>query len=218
MCMRPPSSPKYCMSVLRQHVGLGEDDRVADPPLQEFAERAQHVVLLARLLDIGALGADHERHRVHAKARHAELDPEAHDLEDLGLHLRIGCVEVGLEIVEAVEVAFLGDGVARPRRLLHAGKHHAFIGVGGPLLRPDIPVAIFRFRIAPRLLKPGMLVGGVIDDEIDQHADAALRGAVRELDEIAERPVSRIDAVVVGDVVAVVAAGRASGTASARSR
>ena len=42
---------------LRQHVGLGEDDAVALPPLQEFAEVAQHVVLLVRLLHLGALGA-----------------------------------------------------------------------------------------------------------------------------------------------------------------
>ena len=53
-----------------------------------------------------------------------------------------------------------------------------------------------------------MLVGGVVDDEVDDHADAALLGAVRELDEVAERAVARIDVVVVGDVVAVVAAGR----------
>ena len=52
-----------------------------------------------------------------------------------------------------------------------------------------------------------MLVGGVVDDEVDDHADAALLGAVGELDEVAERAVARIDAVVVGDVVAVVAAG-----------
>jgi hypothetical protein len=50
-----------------------------------------------------------------------------------------------------------------------------------------------------------------------KHADAALLRAVRELDEVAERAVARIDVVVVGDVVAVVAAGRGSGTASARS-
>ena len=55
------------------------------------------------------------------------------------------------------------------------------------------------------LLEPRMLVRGVVHDEVDQHAHAALLRAVRELDEIAERAVARIDAVVVGDVVAVVA-------------
>ena len=53
-----------------------------------------------------------------------------------------------------------------------------------------------------------MFVGGVIDHEIDDHADAALPAAMGELDEIAERAVARIDAVIVGDVVAVVLAGR----------
>ena len=40
--------------------------------------------------------------------------------------------------------------------------------------------------ILARRLEPGMLVRGMIDDEIDQHADAALLGAVGELDEIAD--------------------------------
>ena len=65
-----------------------------------------------------------------------------------------------------------------------------------------------RVGVAARLLEPGMLVRGVVDDEVDEHADAALLGAVGELDEVAERAVARIDAVVVGDVVAVVAMGR----------
>ena len=52
-----------------------------------------------------------------------------------------------------------------------------------------------------------MLVGGVVDDEIDDDAHAALLAAVGELDEVAERAVARIDAVIVGDVVAVVAPG-----------
>ena len=43
-----------------------------------------------------------------------------------------------------------------------------------------------------------MLVGGVVDDEVDEHADAALLRAMGELDEIAERAVARIDAVIVG--------------------
>ncbi|MFK4562285.1 hypothetical protein ABIF95_004815 [Bradyrhizobium ottawaense] len=53
-----------------------------------------------------------------------------------------------------------------------------------------------------------MLIRGVVDDEIDDNPDAALLAAVGELDEIAERAVTRIHAVIVGDVVAVVAAGR----------
>ena len=61
---------------------------------------------------------------------------------------------------------------------------------------------------AARRLEPFMLVGGVIDDEIDDDANAALLAAMGELDEVAERAVARIDAVIVRDVVAIVLAGR----------
>ena len=57
-------------------------------------------------------------------------------------------------------------------------------------------------------LKPGVLIGGVIDHEVDDDADAALLAAVGEFDEVAQRAVARIDAVIVRDVVAVVLAGR----------
>ena len=53
-----------------------------------------------------------------------------------------------------------------------------------------------------------MLVGGVVDDEIDDHADAALLAAMGEFDEVAERAIARVDAVIVGDVIAIVLAGR----------
>ena len=53
-----------------------------------------------------------------------------------------------------------------------------------------------------------MLVGGVVDDEVDEDAHAALIAGVGELDEVAEGAVAGIDVVVVGDVVAVVAHGR----------
>ena len=45
-------------------------------------------------------------------------------------------------------------------------------------------------RQAPRFLEPRMLIRGVVDDEIDDDADAALLRRVRELDEIAERAVA----------------------------
>ena len=53
-----------------------------------------------------------------------------------------------------------------------------------------------------------MLVGRVVDDQVDDDADAECARLVRELDEIAQVTVSRVDAVVVADVVAVVTARR----------
>jgi len=63
-----------------------------------------------------------------------------------------------------------------------------------------------------------MGVRGVIDDKIDDDADTALPAAMGESDEIAERSVARVDAVIVGDVVTVVAARGKAETASAKSR
>src|SRR6266436_6507714 len=69
-------------------------------------------------------------------------DPEPHDLEDLGLDVRVRRVEVRLEVVEAVEVPRARFLVVGPGRLLHAREHHAGVRVGRLLVRPDVPVAV----------------------------------------------------------------------------
>jgi hypothetical protein len=189
----------------RQDVRFGEDDGIAFAPLQKFPERAQHVVLLDRLAHVRALGRNHKRDGIHAEAGDAELDPETHDLQDLGLHVRIRRVEIRLEVVEAMKIPGARLLVIGPRRFLRTGKHHAFVGVGGLFVRPDVPIAIFRFRIATRLPEPGVPVGRVVDHEIDDDANPALLGAVSKLHEVAERAVTLVDVVIVADVVAVVA-------------
>jgi hypothetical protein len=174
----------------------------------EFTERAQYVVLLDRGADLRSLGGDHERDRVHPETGHAGLNPETHDLEDLGLHMRVRGIEVGLEVVEAVEVPGSCFLVVGPGGFLHARKHHALVGIGGLLVGPDIPVAIRRVLRASGFAKPGMRIRGVVDDEVDDDADAALPAAMGEFDKVAQRAVARIDAIIVRDIVAVVLAGR----------
>ena len=61
---------------------------------------------------------------------------------------------------------------------------------------------------APRALEPGVLVGGVVDDELGDDAQAAPLGFLDEAAKILHRAEIGIDVAVVGDVVAVVAAGR----------
>ena len=55
-----------------------------------------------------------------------------------------------------------------------------------------------------RLLKPGVVFRRVVDDEVCDDANAQRAGVVHELDEISERAVFVVHAVVVRDVVAVV--------------
>jgi len=58
----------------------------------------------------------------------------------------------------------------------------------------------------PRGLKPWVLVRGVVDDQIDNHPHPTVFCGLDELDEIPQRPQGGVDAVVVGDVVAIVLA------------
>jgi hypothetical protein len=53
-----------------------------------------------------------------------------------------------------------------------------------------------------------MLIGGVIDHQVDDDANPPLLGTVGELDEVAQCPMGGIHAVVVGHIVTVVAAWR----------
>ena len=77
----------------------------------------------------------------------------------------------------------------------------ALVGVA-----PDVEIARRRAGLgAPRPLEPGMLVGGVVDDQLGDDADAAPVRLGDEAAEVAHVAVGRIDRAVVGDVVAVVA-------------
>ena len=61
-------------------------------------------------------------------------------------------------------------------------------------------------------LEPRVLVRGVVDDQVDDHPDAPVAGLVQQLDEVAERAEPRVDAVEVGDVVAVVTVAATGGS------
>jgi hypothetical protein len=156
--------------------------------MQEFPEHAEHVVLLAGSLDVDALGADYERHRIHAESRNAQLNPEAHDLQQLGVNVGMGRVEVRPEVIEPVEVPCLGHLVVSPGGLLDARERHTFLGMRGTPLRPDITVAIPGLRIAPGLLEPGMFVRRVVDHQIDENADTALPGPMCEFNKVPSDP------------------------------
>ena len=171
-------------------------------------KRAKHVVLLDRRLDLRAFSGNHEGDGIHPEAGHTKLNPEPHDLEDLGLNVWVRGVEIGLEVIKAMKEPGPGFLIMRPCRFLHPGKDHALAGAGGSLVSPDIPVAMLRIRRASGVAKPRVGIRGVIDDKVDDNANAALLAAVSEFHEVSECAVSRIDAIIVGDVVTVVLARR----------
>jgi hypothetical protein len=203
---RSPWSPKVLHALGGRHVGLGEQDGLAPAPLEEVAHLVQDVEVL-RDLDAGSLALDEERHRVHPEAGHPELQPEAHDPLDLAEHHGVVRVEVGLVLVEAVEVVLARGAVVRPVGLLRAGEHEPARVVLRALVRPHVPVAERRRLVVARGLEPRMVDRRVVDDEIDDHAHAQRLRQGHALDEVAHRAVLGVDAVVVRDVVAVVPVG-----------
>src|SRR5205085_6501247 len=72
--------------------------------------------------------------------------------------LGVGRVEVGLEVIESMEVPSLGLSIVGPGGLLHARKNHAAMGARWFLLRPDVPIALFGMRVLARLLEPLVFV------------------------------------------------------------
>ncbi len=129
------------------------------PPGEELAKFTEHVVLLHGLVTcVGTLGRDDERHGIHAKAGYSELQPEAHDLQDLRLYLRICSIEIGLKVVNAVKVVLACLCIFVPRRTLYSREYNSFLRIFGLLLRLDIPVAVFRLSILASRLEPWMLI------------------------------------------------------------
>src|SRR3569833_104007 len=125
------------------------------------------------------------------------------------MDFRIAPVEVGLLHVKVVVVVLaclvvpLPCGVAKTR-LPGVGRG---AGGGGGLavtIFPPVPVALGIVAGGARLLEPGMLVRGVVDDVIHEDADATLLRFGDEGVEVSHGSIFGIDGGVVGNIVAVV--------------
>ena len=135
-------------------------------------------------------------HRVQAEAVHAHVQPVAQDALDFCAHLGAIEVEVG-----------------------HGGNKAAFViasvrqrGIAALRLGLKVVVLPVGRRIAlAGALEPGMLVGGVVDHQVDDHADAQLMRPCQKRLKIFQGAVFGMDVVVVGHVVFVVTGGGMDG-------
>lgn len=107
---------------LGRFVGLGQEHCVTPAARHEPAQIAQVVVRVAGGLVLDALLLDEEGHGVDPEARQAKLQPEADDLVDLVAHHRVGDVEIGLVVIQAVHVPAVGALVVGPDGFLLAGE------------------------------------------------------------------------------------------------
>ncbi len=111
--------------------------------------------------------------------------------------------------VEAVPEILLGDRVPGPVRGLGVEEDDARVAVRLVGVRPDVEIPLRRAgRGLAGALEPGMLVRGVVDDELGDDAQAPLMRRRHESAKVLHRPVGGIDVAVIGDVVPVVAQGR----------
>src|SRR5690606_29780820 len=97
--------------------------------------------------------------------------------------------------------------VVAPYRIFFANERHILSVEIEWFFRPYIIVAVFGIWIFSGLLKPGMLDGSVIDNQVDNNPDAQVVGPIDQSREIAQVAQTRIDLVVVRYVVTVVAVG-----------
>ena len=182
-------------------------------PVRHVRLAAAHGVGVGRRRVIRqALGLDHAVGHVDTEAVDAAVEPEAQDRAELLLHLLVVPVEVRLRRVEDVQIPLAGRAVGLRHALPHAAAEHRLpvvrrqLAVLAAAVAEDVARALRAARRRlERLLEPGVLVGGVVGHEVDDHPDAAGVGGCQHLVEVGQRAEQRVDVAVVGHVVAGVA-------------
>ncbi len=155
---------------------------------------------------------DQQRGRVDPHAGGAAVEPEPQDRLVLGPDVRVVPVQVGLLGREEVQVPLAGRAV-RVRRPGPGLAAEELRGPAGRRLRAVVaparaePEALALGRSRTGLegcLEPGVPVGDVVRDDVDDRPDAVVEGVGDERLGLLERPEGRVDRAVVGDVVAAV--------------
>ena len=183
------------LGVLRPLIGLGQQHAAGIRGVDIGADAFQHVMGLRQVLVVGALALDQIGHGIEPQPVDAHVEPEVHDAQHRLQHFGIVEIEVGLVGVEAVPVIGVGHRIPGPVRALGIEEDDARAAVFLVVVRPDVEVALGRSR--RRLagaLEPGMLVGGVVDHQLGDDADAAPMRLVDEALDVVERAVLGMDA------------------------
>ena len=169
------------------------------------AQRLDELVRRRLALAVALVGLVEVGDRVEPEPVDAEVEPEPDDVEHRVVHGRVLEVEVGLVREEAVEEELAALGVERPVRVLGVGEDDADVRALLVGVAPDVEVAVRPLGVGAGLLEPLVLVGGVVERQVDDDAHVALVRLRDELAELVERAELGEDRAVVGDVVAAVA-------------
>jgi hypothetical protein len=168
-------------------------------------EQFQDGMCLGQVLVDRALALNQVGNRVEPQRVDAQIEPEPHEIADRAQHLGVVEVQVGLVREKAMPVVLACDRIVGPVRFFGVRKDDARACVLRIGVAPHVVVAFARtLRGTAGTLKPWMLVGCVVDDELGQDADIQGMRCIDEPLEIVQCAVDRIDRRVVCNVVAVV--------------
>jgi len=162
-------------------------------------------VRLLEVLAVGALPFVQVGDGVQPEPVDAQVQPEPQHLEHGVLDLRVLVVQVRLVGEEPVPVVLAADLIEGPVGLLGVDEDDPGVGVAVIGVGPDVEVAERALGVGPRGLEPGMLVAGVVHDQVGDDPDAALVSLFDQLDEVPDVPELGEYQHEIRDVVAAVA-------------
>ena len=197
------------LDVFRPLIGLREQRLALGVGIEFGAQPLDDGVRLRQVLVVGAVAFAQIGNGIEPEAVNAGVEPSFHHLDQRADDPRVVEIEIGLVREEAVPVELAGFRVPRPVRFLGVGEDDPRAQIFLVGIAPHIPVARARFRIAAAgALEPVVLVGGMVDHQFGDDPQTAALRLDDEAPEILHRAEIAIDVAIVGDVVAVVAAGR----------
>ena len=164
----------------------------------------QILVRLRQVFAAGALPFDQIRHSITPESIQSLIKPKSHHLQHGLSQLGIIIVEVRLVAEESMPVIPLRDGIPGPIGSLRVNKNDPGLLILFVTVAPDVEVAHGRLGRSSGLLKPGMLIGSVIEHEIRNHTDPPPMRFLKEGSEVFEGAVILEHRAIVRDIIAIV--------------
>ena len=142
---------------------------------------------------------------------HAQIQPKAHDVLDLFTDFGIVHVEIGLFFGKNVQIVLSSLLVILPGKAFELAVPVVGRKFGLPFemrVTPDVVIAVRIVLALAALDKPRVLIGRVVDHQIEQDFEAEFVGAVQHLLKLLQSAVVRMDVLVIRNVIAVIRVGR----------
>ena len=197
---------KVACRVFGPHIGFGQKHPARIILVHVGAHFLEEGVRFGQVLAVGAVAFKQIGHGIHPETIHAHVHPVVENLENLFLHLRTVVVQVGLVVEKPVPVVGFRHRIPSPVGGFGVGENNPHVLVFLVRVAPHVIITIDRtLRCPSGPLKPRVLVGGVVEHQFGNHAQAPAFGFLHEILEILDVAVRRVDGIVVGNVVAIIA-------------